>query len=115
MADVRRYAEGTEVAPEKSRSEIESLLRSLSGPEETARRKRWVESEERRRWRAQLLLIKAKLEMIATGETTVEREFLADMVLPDGGTVSTRIAASLAETYSTGMSVPLLGAGGAHD
>jgi hypothetical protein len=56
---------------------------------------KWVEGEERRRWRAQLLLVKAKLEMIATGGTTAEREFLADMVLPGGETVSDKLLPAL--------------------
>lgn len=71
----------------------------------------WREQEERRRWRAQLLLIKAKLEMIATGETTVEREFLADMLTPGGQTVGQRVFAQLAQAYATGADVPLLGPG----
>ncbi len=42
--------------------------------------------EVRRRWRALLLVIKAKLEAVATGISTIEREFLADVLLPDGRT-----------------------------
>lgn len=38
-------------------------------------------------WRALNLVIKAKLEAVATGISTVEREFLADVVLPDGRTL----------------------------
>ena len=40
--------------------------------------------ERRRRWRALLLIIKAKLEAVETGISTLEREFLADVVLPNG-------------------------------
>lgn len=44
--------------------------------------------EERRAWRLMGLLIKSKLEAVREGATTVEREFLADMLLYDGRTVS---------------------------
>lgn len=154
MNSPKRYAEGTSVSVEKTRSEIETLLkrhkangffsatdeergialvgfrlvgrlfrievrspktadapkstRYLDAASEAKRRRQWAEAEERRRWRAQLLLIKAKLEMIATGETTVEREFLADMVLPNGKTVAHAAIPVLAEMYRTGVSTPLL-------
>jgi hypothetical protein len=41
----------------------------------------------RSRWRAVLLLLKAKLEIVAIGVSTVEREFMADLLLPNGQTV----------------------------
>ena len=46
-----------------------------------------VEAEWRRRWRAHVLLLKAKLEFAGTGDTTVAREFLPYRVLPDGRTL----------------------------
>lgn len=39
----------------------------------------------RERWRALLLIIKAKLVAVESGITTVEREFLADVVVPSSG------------------------------
>lgn len=62
----------------------------------------WIAQEERRRWRAQLLLIKAKLEMIATGETTAEREFMADMLMANGKTVAQAALPALAAMYRDG-------------
>ncbi len=47
-----------------------------------------VQAEWRRRWRAHVLLIKAKLEFIDGGDTTLEREFLPYAVLKDGRTVA---------------------------
>jgi hypothetical protein len=47
-----------------------------------------IAAEWRRRWRAHVLLIKAKLEFIGGGDTTLEREFLPYAVLKDGRTVS---------------------------
>lgn len=81
---------------------------------EAGRAAEWVEAELRRRWRAQLLLIKAKLETIAMGASSVEREFLADMLMPDGKTVGQRAIPALAESYASGkaLSLPfLLGSG----
>lgn len=45
-----------------------------------------TEQQERTRWRALLLVIKAKLEAVETGITTVEQEFLAHIVTPSGET-----------------------------
>ena len=67
--------------------------------------------EERRKWRALLLIIKAKLEMIAGGDSSIEREFLSDLVLPDGSTVYETTHAAIAESYKTGAMPRLLGAG----
>jgi hypothetical protein len=43
--------------------------------------------EVRRRWRALLLVVKAKLVAVDEGITSLEREFLADVVLDTGRTV----------------------------
>jgi hypothetical protein len=45
-----------------------------------------VAAETRRRWRALALVIKAKLEAVSSGISTLEREFLADLVLQHGET-----------------------------
>lgn len=44
-------------------------------------------SENRRRWRALLLVLKAKLEAVDSGITTFEQEFYAHTLLPGGMTV----------------------------
>ena len=49
--------------------------------------------EWRRRWRAHVLLIKAKLEFIEGGDTTLEREFMPYLVLGDGRTLNDAINA----------------------
>jgi hypothetical protein len=51
-----------------------------------------VAAEWRRRWRAHVLLIKAKLEFIEGGDTTLEQEFLPYAVMKDGRTVGELIA-----------------------
>lgn len=63
---------------------------------------------ERQRWRALLLVTKAKLELIEQGLSSLEREFLADLVLPGGGTVSEMALPAIAEAYLTGKMPPLL-------
>ena len=54
---------------------------------------RAYDKEVARRWRALLLVIKAKLTAIDDGISTVEREFLADMVTTSGRTVAEELAA----------------------
>lgn len=133
------FAEGTTVSVEKTRAEIESLVRKhgatefaggysateaglsfvVSGrrvqfsvkrplrtdkkliqkargrvtygaPKDAALDKA-VADEERRLWRCLLLAIKAKLEIVASGISTFEEEFLAHIVTDNGMTVIDRI------------------------
>lgn len=59
--------------------------------------------ETRRVWRVLLLLVKSKLEAVREGASTIEREFLADMVLPDGQTVAEWTAPQVALAYERGL------------
>lgn len=71
-----------------------------------------IAKEERRRWRALLLRLKAHLETVTTGEATIEQEFLGYLLLPDGQTVSEKVAGEIASAYETGVSPALyLGTG----
>lgn len=74
--------------------------------------RRRIDQVSRERWRALLLLVKAKLELVDLGLSTFEREFLADIYLPNGKTVHEALAAQLADAYLTGAMPPLLGMGG---
>lgn len=65
----------------------------------------------RQRWRALALVIKAKLEAVAAGITTIEDEFLAHVVLPDGSTVGEWASPQLAIAYEQGEMPPMLAAG----
>lgn len=49
--------------------------------------RRAYDDELRRLWRAMLMVVKMKLEAVASGITTFENEFLAHLVLPGGSTV----------------------------
>lgn len=61
------------------------------------------DAEIRRLWRALLLAIKAKLELTASGITTLETEFMAHIVLPDGRTVGEHALPAIAAAYETGQ------------
>lgn len=65
--------------------------------------------EMRRRWRALLLVIKAKLEAAEDGISCFEEEFLAHIVLPDGQTVGEAMRPQISHAYATGQMPPLLG------
>lgn len=131
----RRFAEGTSVEVGKSRMEVEKLLQkhgatqviigtdsehgggfvhfALDGRQyrlfvpkrEGNRNERQVERE---RWRALLLLLKAKLEVVASEMVTMEQEFLAYVMLPNGRTVGAEISESLAKSYGSGKMPKLL-------
>jgi hypothetical protein len=98
--DVALHPKGeTENAPRGSR---------YWGPDE---RRRWQEGrrqqQARSTWRGLLLLLKAKLEAVEGGYTTVEREFLADVILPGGRSVAEMVSAVVERAYLTGKP-PLL-------
>jgi hypothetical protein len=68
----------------------------------------------RPRWRALLLAIKAKLEAIECGISTIEKEFLAFVVLPDGSQLGDRLMPQIENMAKTGkMPRLLIGAGDA--
>jgi hypothetical protein len=65
----------------------------------------------RQRWAALSLVIKAKLEAIAAGISTIDEEFLAHVVLPDNSTVGERTLPQLDAAYA-GSPLPALLPGG---
>lgn len=73
--------------------------------------KAW-EQAGRQRWRALALVIKAKLEAVAAGITTIEDEFLAHTVLPDGSTVGQFMKPQIAIAYEQGSMPTTLLLGG---
>ena len=56
----------------------------------------------RQRWRALALVIKAKLEAVEAGIAVFEDEFMANIVLPNGGTVSQFMLPQIKEAYDSG-------------
>lgn len=75
---------------------------------DTEARSRW-EKACRQKWRALSLVIKAKLEAVDADITTVEQEFLAHIVMPNGKTVGESIRPQIQEAYDTGKMPRLLG------
>jgi hypothetical protein len=67
-----------------------------------------VAAEERRRWRALVMVVKAKLEAVESGIVTFEDEFLAQTVLPDNTTVGEAVAEPIRRAYIEGHVRPLL-------
>lgn len=61
-----------------------------------------VEQEERTRWRALLLVIRAKLEAVESNIATFEDEFLSHVLLPNSQTVAEYIGPTVARIYETG-------------
>lgn len=63
---------------------------------------------ERQRWRALLLMVKAKLEAVSSGIVSFEEEFLAHVVLPSGATVGEFMAPQVELAYEDGTMPSLL-------
>ncbi len=61
-----------------------------------------LEKEKQRLWRGLALLVKGKLEAVASGIRTLEEELLSDMVLPNNETVGAWLAPQLKEVYQSG-------------
>lgn len=133
MPRTRRFAEGTKVPVARTKVAIDELLQKhgalqrIQGTDDErgknlvaftlgGRQVRFElphvpedEREQRRVWRALLLIIKAKLELVAGGDSTVDMEFLPNIVLPNGSTVGKLLGAQLDEVYQSGNMPPLLG------
>lgn len=62
----------------------------------------------RQRWRALTLCIKAKLETVDTGISQFEDEFMANIVLPNGETMSSHARPLIKQAYETGKMPELL-------
>ena len=63
---------------------------------------------ERQRWRALLLVIKAKLESVENHIEAFEHAFLSQIVMPNDQTVAEIVTPAIAEAYRTNKHVPLL-------
>jgi hypothetical protein len=102
------YARNTHVPPEKTRAEIERVVKKYGAKGfasawqgdavriEFLCRDRHIRmtmiepaamQPARSKWRSLLLLVKAKLEAVDAKITTFEEAFLGDIVMPDGRTV----------------------------
>lgn len=66
------------------------------------------ERAERQRWRALLLVIKAKLESVESNIETFEHAFLSQIVMPGDQTVGELVTPAIGEAYRTGQHARLL-------
>jgi len=62
----------------------------------------------RQRWRALKLVIQAKLEAVECGISVFEDEFMANIVLPGGGTVGEFVKPKIEEAYRIGTPPTML-------
>ena len=62
----------------------------------------------RQKWRALALVIKAKLEAVESGISEFEKEFLANIVLPDGSSVGDFMIPQIKIAYQSGSMPKLL-------
>ncbi|MEE7625403.1 hypothetical protein V3O24_04455 [Methylobacter sp. Wu8] len=92
--------------PDKSGSEITQT--PTGKPRSAGAAEQAYEQAVRQRWRALSLVIKAKLEAVEAGITEFEEEFLAHIVLPNGGTVGQFMLPQVEQSYATGQMPPLL-------
>lgn len=56
----------------------------------------------KQKWRALLLVIKAKLESVNGGIETIEEAFMPQIVLPGGGTMGEWAAKAIPQAYASG-------------
>lgn len=136
MKPPRRFAEGTSVAVEKTRAEIERLVKkrgatafgTMSTPHGTSLafqiNKRNIrfelpippikdpikrDAEERRLWRCLALNVKAKFEAVDNGIVSFDQEFLAHIVVPGSSeTIGDRASSAIAAAYERGAAMPPL-------
>lgn len=66
------------------------------------------EQATRQRWRALALVVKAKLEAVESGITSVEEEFLAHILLPNGETAGAFMLPQIELAYEKGDMPTLL-------
>lgn len=72
-----------------------------------------VAAETRRRWRALLLVLKAKLEAVSSNIVQFDTEFLAHIVVENNTTVGDRMVPLITKAIEQGGNLPpLLGPGG---
>lgn len=113
-AKARQY--GTAVDYELRQARVQFRLNDrivrfvIALPDEKKLGKGWrLEQAERQRWRALLLVIKAKLESVESQISTFEEEFLAHIVMPNDQTIAQIILPQIAESYHTGRMPKALG------
>jgi hypothetical protein len=70
-----------------------------------------LEAATRQRWRALVLVLKAKLEAVDAGISTLEQEFLANIVMKNGATIGQAMLHRLPDVVESGRLLPAAGEG----
>lgn len=129
MSAKRVYAEDTSVPAYRSQNEVREMLRAIGAdrfaimevegrvamrfavngtlyqierPAPPEIKGATADQKERAAWRALVLLVKAKKVAIEQNITTVEREFMADTVLPNGARLIDYREQIIEHAYSEG-------------
>jgi len=107
------YANSTNVSPEKTQNDIRDTLRRYGANkfgimEEDNQAHVMFEYNKLLIQLTILLAIKAKLEAIECGISTLEKEFMAFVVMPDGRSLGDHIIPQLEKISSTGKLPKLL-------
>lgn len=69
------------------------------------------EQECRRRWRALVLVVKAKLESVESGIETFDEAFTSQLLLPSGQTVGQWLTPQIQKVYASNAMPPMLPGG----
>ncbi|MET3665951.1 hypothetical protein [Caulobacter sp. 1776] len=89
--------------PDREADDFATYMRgSVRYQREPAAAEKLWEQACRQKWRALALVIKAKLEAVSAEISTIEDEFLAHTVLPDGSTVGDWAKPQLKIAYESG-------------
>lgn len=112
----RRYRFNLPLPDENAREFTHTVANQYGTPRERTPEGREAAYEQaiRSRWAALHLVVKAKLAAVDAGISTLEDEFLANVVLPNGETVAERLRPELDQIARTGMLPPLLPAPSEH-
>lgn len=86
------------------------IVRFVIGLPDPARlRGERLQQAERQRWRALLLVLKAKLESVENNIESFDHAFLSQIVMPNDRTVAEIVTPAIAEAYRTGKTRLLVG------
>jgi len=92
--------------PDKNSDEIKNTPSGRYRPE--SQRKSALEQSMKQRWRVLALMVKAKLEAVESGITTIEEQFFGSLLLPNGKTVAEHVGPMVERAYQTGEIPALL-------
>lgn len=85
--------------PDRAATEFTKDRNGWALADSTAQKK--YDQAVRQRWRALILVVKAKLEAVETGITCFDQEFMAHIVLPNGQTVGDDVTPKIIAAYET--------------